>query len=64
VNRYGRDAAHIKSAAVVVGYSSGRAASVHKFEEEELELLYEQFKLLRQLFAHKYDADGGVKEDA
>jgi hypothetical protein len=36
-----------KSAADVVGCSSGKAASVHKFEEEELELLYEQFKLLR-----------------
>ncbi len=61
---YGDAAAHVKSAAVVVGYSTGKAASVHKFEEGELELLYEQFKLLRQLFAHKYDADGCAREEA
>ena len=46
---YGRNAAHVKRAAVVVGYASGKAASVHVYEEEELGELYEQFKLLRQL---------------
>jgi hypothetical protein len=61
---YGGAASHVKCAAVVVGYSSGKAASVHKFEEGELELLYEQFKLLRQLFAHKYDDDGCVREES
>jgi hypothetical protein len=60
---YGARAAHLKSAAVVVGYSTGKTASVHKFEEDELELLYEQFKLLRKLFSHRYDENGEVKEE-
>ncbi len=61
---YGAGAAHVKSAAVVVGYSTGETASVHKFEEEELELLYEQFKLLRKLFSLRYDENGEVKEES
>jgi hypothetical protein len=60
---YGDRAANLKSAAVVVGYSSGKAASVHKFEENELLLLFEQFKLLRKLFAYRYDNDGNAKEE-
>ena len=53
----------MKRAAVVVGYSSGKAASVHRFEEKELELLYEEFKLLRRLFGFKYHVDGSAKEE-
>jgi hypothetical protein len=46
-----------------VGYSSGKAATVHKFEEDELLMLYEQFKLLRKLFAYRYNDDGSAKEE-
>jgi hypothetical protein len=60
---YGESAAHLKRAAVVVGYSSGKAATVHKFEEDELLMLYEQFKLLRKLFAYRYNDDGSAKEE-
>ena len=60
---YGERAANLKHAAVVVGYLSGKTASVHKFEEDELVLLFEQFKLLRQLFAHRYDEDGNEREN-
>ncbi len=59
---YGERAAHLKSAAIVVGYSSGKAATVHKFPEDELVLLFEQFKLLRKLFGYRYDDDGNAKE--
>ena len=69
---YGVNASHVKRAAVVVGYASGKVtvffvliaceassctnacqdASVHVFDEAELEMLYEQFKVLRQLYVH------------
>jgi hypothetical protein len=58
---YGSQASHVTSAAVVVGYAGGEAASVHKFDEKELLFLFEQFKLLRQLFACRYDDDGHPK---